>query len=218
MIRKRKKPEKDLRSYYTIILQTGLIITLLLSITAVKVQWTPAREALNLTQEQEVVKMEDVIQTRQEEKPPPPPRPQVPVEVPDDEIIEDQDIHLDADINFDDPLDMPPPPDDEDEQEEEFFVAVEEMPELVGGLEELHKRIQYPDRARRVGIEGRVIVQFIVNENGKVENPRILRSIGGGCDEEAIRVIKESTFKPGKQRGNPVPVQVAQTIFFRLQN
>lgn len=200
-----------------ITLEIGVIITLLMFILAVNIEWKSVHSDIDLTEEQEIVEMEEIIQTEQQEKPPPPPPPKVPVEVPNDEIIEDHNIDLDADINLDDPLDMPPPP-EEDEEEESFFYVAEEMPELVGGIKKLHDRINYPERARKAGIEGRVTVQFIVNKQGEVEDPEVLRGIGGGCDEEALRVIKESTFTPGRQRGEPVRVKFAQTIYFRLQN
>ncbi len=213
---KRKKPKADLRNYHTIFLQTGLIATLLIFIVAAKVNLVSEQAEVDLTEEQEVVEMEEIQRTEQIEKPPPPPRPPVPVEVPNDEIIEDTDINLDAELNLDEPLDMPPPP--EDEPEEDFFVVVEQMPELIGGQKGLYEKLEYPDMARKAGIEGMVIVQFIVNEEGNIENPRVLRGIGGGCDEEALRVIRASKFKPGRQRGRPVRVQASQTIFFRLQN
>ncbi len=214
---KRKNPRNDLRKHYPLILQTGMIITLLIFILAMNVQWKANSNKIDFTKEQELVEMEDIVQTEQQEKPAPPPRPQVPIEVPNDEIIEDQDINLDADINFNDPLDMPPPPEG-DEDEEDFFFAAEEMPTLIGGLQKLHDRIDYPERARKAGIEGRVTVQFIVNRKGEIEDPEILRGIGGGCDEEALRVIQDAKFTPGKQRDKPVRVKVAQTIYFRLQN
>lgn len=213
----RKKPKSDLRKYYTVFLEIGLVAVLLIFIVAMKVEFTSDRGDIDLTEEQEVVEMEEIVQTEQQEKPPPPPRPQVPVEVPNDEIIEDQDIDLDADMNLDDPLDMPPPP-EEEEEEEDFFVAVEQMPELKGGLGALQKKINYPERARKAGIEGRVVVQFIVTENGKVEDPKVIRGIGGGCDEEALRVVKQAEFEPGQQRGQPVRVQYSLPIIFRLQN
>lgn len=213
----RKKPKSDLRKYYTVFLEIGLVAVLLIFIVAMKVEFTSDRGDVDLTEEQEVVEMEEIVQTEQQEKPPPPPRPQVPVEVPNDEIIEDQDIDLDADMNLDDPLDMPPPP-QEEEEEEDFFVAVEQMPELKGGLGALQQKINYPERARKAGIEGRVVVQFIVTENGKVEDPKVIRGIGGGCDEEALRVVKQAEFEPGQQRGQPVRVQYSLPIIFRLQN
>ncbi|WP_445665095.1 energy transducer TonB [Fodinibius sp. AD559] len=213
----RKKPQADLRNYYTIFLQLGMVVVLLIFITAMKVQIVSEKPDADLTQEQEVVEMEEVTQTKQEEKPPPPPRPQVPVEVPNDEIIEDQDINIDADINMDEPLPEPEEPQQE-EEEEDFFVAVENMPKLKGGLGKLQQKINYPDMARKAGIEGRVIIQFIVNEKGQVEDPRVIRGIGGGCDKEALRVVKQAEFEPGQQRGNPVRVQYSLPITFKLQN
>ena len=99
---------------------------------------------------------------------------------------------------------------------EDFFVVVEEMPQLIGGLGSLASQIRYPEMARRAGIEGRVFVQFIVNEEGEVEHPRILRGIGGGADEEALRVVSMARFTPGMQRGQPVRVQYSLPIYFRL--
>ncbi len=212
---KYKKPSSDLRNYYILILQLSLVVVLGIFIGASKIQFISQQSEVDLTQEQEVIEMEEVMQTKQEEQPPPPPRPQVPVEVPNDEIIEEQDINIDADINIDEPL---PESKGSEAEEEDFFVAVEQMPEMKGGQEWLYDNINYPDMARKAGIEGRVIVQFVVDEDGKAENINVLRGIGGGCDEAAIAVIKKAEFEPGRQRGNPVSVQMAQTINFQLQN
>lgn len=212
----RKKPNADLRQYYTVFMELGLVVVLLIFIVAMKVEFVSEKKAVDLIEEQEVVKMEDVTQTKQEEKPPPPPRPQVPVEVPNDEIVEDQNLDISADINMDEPLEMPEEP--PEEEEDDFFVAVENMPELKGGLAGLQRQINYPDMARKAGIEGKVIIQFIVNEQGRVEDPRVMRGIGGGCDEEALRVVKQAEFQPGMQRGEPVRVQYSLPITFRLQN
>ncbi|MDZ7683051.1 MAG: TonB family protein [Fodinibius sp.] len=182
-----------------------------------KIEFVSEPPKTDLTEEQEVVKMEDVTQTKQEEKPPPPPAPQVPVEVPNDEIIEDQDININADLQMDQKLEMPDPPEQE-EEEENFFRAVENMPKLKGGLAGLQKKVNYPEMARKAGIEGTVNIQFIVNKKGQVEDPKIIRGIGGGCDEEALRVIKNAEFTPGRQRGKPVRVQYSVPIRFQLQN
>lgn len=214
----RKKPDADLRKYYTVFLEFALLLVLIIFLIATKVELRPAEQELNLTEEQEVVQMEDIIQTKQEERPPPPPKPQVPVEVPNDEIIEDDEILFDSDFNIDDPLEMPPPPDEEEEDEEDFFVAVEQMPSLIGGQKKLQGCVEYPSRARKAGIEGRVIVQFIVNEEGKVEDPRVIRGIGGGADEEALRCVRQAEFEPGRQRGEPVRVQYSLPVIYRLQN
>lgn len=214
----RKKSQADLKKYYTVFLELGLIVALLIFIAAAKVNLQSEKSDVDLTSEQEVVEMEEIIQTKQIEKPPPPPRPPVPVEVPNDEVIEEQVINIDAELSFDEPLDLPPPPQGDDDNDEDFFVVVENMPELIGGLAALQKDIRYPEMARKAGIEGRVIVQFIVNEEGKVENPHVVRGIGGGCDEEALRAVSNALFKPGRQRGNPVRVQYSLPVIFKLQN
>lgn len=214
-ILERKKPEANLKNYYNVFLLSGLVIVLCVftGISRIPIQGNPT-EVIVLN-EQELIEMEEIVQTRQMETPPPPPRPPVPVEVPDDEIIEDIDINIDADLSFDGPLTLPPPP---EEPEEDFFVVVEKMPELIGGLAELQRGIKYPEIARKAGIEGRVFVQFIVNERGEVENPRVIRGIGGGCDEEALKAIQNARFIPGLQRGRPVRVQYNLPIVFQLQN
>lgn len=100
---------------------------------------------------------------------------------------------------------------------EDFFVVVEQMPELKGGMSGLMSDITYPEEARKAGIEGRVIVQFIVNEQGQVEDPQIIKGIGGGADEEALRVVKNAEFVPGQQRGQAVRVQYSLPVIFKLQ-
>lgn len=214
----RKKPEADLSKYYTVFLQLGMILTLAIFILAVNIDITSFAPEEYQLDEQEIVEMEEVIQTEQIETPPPPPRPPVPVEVPNDEIIEDVDIDISSDFDLNDRLDMPPPKQEEEEPEEDFFVVVEEMPQLIGGLASIQNEIEYPEMARRAGIEGRVYVQFIVNEKGEVEDPRVIRGIGGGADEEALRAVKQAKFKPGMQRGRPVRVQYSLPVVFRLQN
>ena len=102
--------------------------------------------------------------------------------------------------------------------DDDFFVVVEEMPILIGGLASVQSKVLYPEMARRAGIEGRVTVQFIVNENGDVEDPRIIRGIGGGCDEAALAAVSEAKFEPGMQRGRPVRVQYSMPVVFRLNN
>lgn len=97
-----------------------------------------------------------------------------------------------------------------------FLKVSEEMPQLIGGLEELQKNIKYPEDALEKGIEGRVFVQFIVNKDGNVSDAKVIRGIGGGADEEALRVVREAKFEPGYQNGEPVRVQYALPISFRL--
>ncbi|NGP75873.1 M56 family metallopeptidase [Balneolaceae bacterium YR4-1] len=126
---------------------------------------------------------------------------------------------LDRETAFND-LKAPPAPGTKTESssaKDDHFVVVEQMPELKGGMQSLMSNITYPEEARKAGIEGRVIVQFIVNKEGQVENPQIIKGIGGGADEEALRVVKEAEFTPGYQKGQPVRVQYSLPVVFKLQ-
>ncbi len=216
----RKKPAVDLRRSYIINIQVGLILTLLAFILVFKANLNFGREFEIIEVEQEIIEMEEIIQTEQELTPPPPPRPPQPEPVPDDEIVEDMFFDLDTDLDLDAPLDLPPPPppEEEEEDEPEVFQVVEDMPEPAGGMAAIYNAIRYPDAARRAGIEGRVIIQFIVDENGQVRDPVVVRGIGGGCDEAAIAAIQAVEWTPGRQRGRPVRVQFQLPIMFRLQN
>jgi len=98
----------------------------------------------------------------------------------------------------------------------DVHIVVETPPELVGGLKSIQSNIKYPELARRAGIEGRVIVKFIVDEQGNVVDPHIIRGIGGGCDEAALEAVKQAKFEPGKQRGKAVRVQYSLPITFEL--
>jgi TonB family protein len=103
-----------------------------------------------------------------------------------------------------------------------FLVSVDTPPEFTDGVEGLYKfigkNIRYPSEARRNGTQGRVIVNFIVEENGTLTNIKVVRGIGDGCDEEAVRIIKisSSLWKPGVQNGKPVRVSYTVPISFQL--
>jgi len=105
--------------------------------------------------------------------------------------------------------------------EEEIFQVVEEMPEFPGGmdklLEYLGKNIKYPTIAQEQGIQGRSIIEFVVNKDGSIVDPKVIRSLHPKCDEEAMRVIKGMPkWKPGKQRGKPVRVKYTVPVQFKL--
>jgi protein TonB len=217
----RKTEEANLREEYPVWIQLGLVVAL--SILLIGFSWDLQNQQqfqVDL-EEQDVVEMEEVQQTKQEVKPPPPPKPPVPMEVPNDEIIEDQNVDFDASLDLDESLDTsqgPPPPDDgEEEEEQEVFVVVEDSPELMGGLAALQGEVQYPEFAKKAGIEGRVFVQFVVDEDGNVQNPKVTRGVHKLLNEEAIRAVKQMKFKPGKQRGKPVKVQMSLPVTFRLK-
>lgn len=110
----------------------------------------------------------------------------------------------------------PAPPLPDQSAHLETYLVVEQMPQLIGGLRSIQQKMRYPIIAKKAGIEGRVILQFVVNKEGEVENPIVARGIGGGCDEEAIRVIRAAQFKPGSHQGEPVRVKMSLPLTFRL--
>jgi protein TonB len=164
--------------------------------------------------------------TKQEEQ-----KPQ-PVEVPKQttqlEIVQDdvevEDIEINAEVDQQEVIEEYVPVEVEEEEvvEQEIFQIVEEMPAFPGGeaklMEYVAKNIKYPQIARETGIQGRVFVGFVVEPDGSVSNVKVLRGIGGGCDEEAMRVVKSMPkWKPGKQRGKAVRVSYMLPVNFKLQ-
>lgn len=109
-----------------------------------------------------------------------------------------------------------------DPPKDEIFRSVEQMPEFPGGPEALRKylanNIRYPNVAKEEGIEGRVVVQFVVDRDGSVNNVTILRDLGGGCGKEAVRVVNSMPkWKPGKQNGQAAKVYYTLPVSFKLQ-
>lgn len=146
-------------------------------------------------------------------------------EVSDDIEIEELKLNFDVevteDMSIEDPvpfvLEEPLP----EEEVEEVFVIVETRPEPVGGMQAfydyLNANLKYPAEARQMRISGRVYVQFIVEKDGSISNIEVVKGIGGGCDEEAVRVLGNApAWKPGKQRGRPVKVKMTIPIFFTI--
>ncbi len=99
--------------------------------------------------------------------------------------------------------------------DETYYVSVDVMPEPFGGFDKLQQNINYPDEARKNSIIGKVFVKAYINENGEVIKTEIVKGLGFGCDEEAIWVVKNTRFRPGKKNGKPVKVQMVIPITFR---
>ncbi|AXJ01495.1 outer membrane transport energization protein TonB [Cyclonatronum proteinivorum] len=214
-----RKPEANINHGYFVRIQLGLVVSMLLFVLIFKVNFSFEPSMDFEVVEREIVELEEIIQTEIIEAPPPPPRPPAPISVPDDIIMDDNLVDFDAFLDFDDAMasqPAPPPPPSDDEDEGEVFVIVEQMPELIGGMAELQRQIVYPEIARRAGIQGRVVVQFIIDEQGYVNDPFVVRSAGGGLDEAAIAAVQKVRFTPGMQRGRPVRVQYTLPVQFRL--
>jgi protein TonB len=214
---KLKNPLADLRLKYKRTFEISLIIALAIMIVAFKFFPDLKGEEVKLEGPQELFTVEDIQQTKQENRPPPPPKPPIPIEAPSDDVLEDIDIgSTELDVNAE--MEAPPPPKEEKKVEEEptYFVAVEEMPEPVGGIKAIQEKITYPEIAKRAGVEGKVYILAFVDESGNVTKANVLKGIGAGCDEEALKAVEKTKFKPGKQRGKPVKVQVSIPVVFKL--
>jgi protein TonB len=107
------------------------------------------------------------------------------------------------------------------EDSTEIIFLAEVQPKPVGGYEsfysQLSKNLKYPRQAIRHGVDGKVFVEFVVDRNGKVNHIKVLKGIGAGCDEEAMRVLALTQWEPGKQRGRPVNVRMVIPVIFKVQ-
>lgn len=225
-----KSKKANLEDKKFIFKEIGLIIALVLVLVAFNSKsYDKKDETTKFTSNNDVI--EEMVEiTRQKEPPPPPPTepPKVitTLNVVDNDMeVEDIEIDAEADDNTEIPEYIPPPDNIEIEEdvvvEEEIFMVVESMPHFPGGDEAfrnyLSKNLKYPQIAKESDIQGTVYVTFIVERNGTINNIKILRGIGGGCDEEAIRVIENMPdWIPGKQRGKEVRVQFNLPIKFTL--
>ena len=132
-------------------------------------------------------------------------------------IIETTQISTTEEAKNEEEINVPPPKEEiEETQELTYFIAVEEMPELIGGLKGIQEKIVYPEFAKRAGVQGKVYIRAFVDEKGNVTNAEVVKGIGGGCDEAALDAVLKTKFSPGKQRGKPVKVQVTIPILFKL--
>lgn len=100
---------------------------------------------------------------------------------------------------------------------DKVYTVVDQMPEIVGGLPALYDEIEYPKEAVRKDISGRVYLQVVVDENGRAQNPKVIRDIGGGCGDAAAEAITKVDFKPGKKAGKTVKVKYSLPVTFRIE-
>ena len=223
----KKNPKKDLEKFKGLFVEIGLVVALALVLMAF--EWKKSDNTDSGFEQMQVVDIpEELVEiTRQEQPEPPKPEPQTTVlEIVDDnvEVQNELDISAEDDQSKEVAAFVAPVVEDAPVQvvEAEIFTIVEEQPGFPGGeaalMEYLGKNISYPQLARESNIQGTVYVTFVVEPNGSVSNVKTLKGIGGGCDEEAIRVVKNMPpWKAGKQRGKPVRVQFNLPIKFILQ-
>ena len=213
---------KSLRAQYGFTLQIGIVLSLLVLLALFTMPLQMKTSFENEIVMQEVVQLEEIVQTKQKFKAPPPPRPIVPIEVPNDEILEEEEFELDVALDLDEmieDLSPPPLPDLETEpelDEGEVFMVVEEMPSMIGGREKLYEFVTYPVMAREANLEGMVVVGIVIEKDGSPTNIEVLKSVHPILDEAAMKAVSKVLFNPGKQRGKPVRVKMAIPIRFKL--
>jgi protein TonB len=110
----------------------------------------------------------------------------------------------------------------DEEDADVIHLFPETKAEPINGYEQFYKQLsenlKYPSKARHMGTQGKVFIEFVINEKGELSNLKVLKGIGDGCDEEALRVLRLTKWNPGKQRGRPVKVKMVQTIIFALNS
>ena len=217
----------DINKYRGLISRVGLTMSLGLVLLAFEFPDFEEQVLVDLgTLDTEMEEQIEIPPT--EQKPPPPPKvvqPQI-IEVPDEEEIEEEIEEVfeefDEEVVIEEPVEVIEEEPKEEEPVDKIFTIVEESAAPVGGMTTFYKfikkNLKYPRQAKRMGIEGKVFLSFIVDKDGGITDVQVIRGIGGGCDEEAVRILKASPkWKPGKQRGVPVRQKMTFPINFRLK-
>jgi periplasmic protein TonB len=222
-----KKTEwANLENKRPLIFSVSLLITMTLVVLAFEFRQSDGKK-IDL-QVSNVLQVEELVEVPPTEILPPPPQtiiqPQI-IEVPNEEEIKEE-IKVEFDVEVTEVTKVAEftvfePPAIEREDTDEIFIVVEQNALPRGGMEGFYKyvnsQLKYPAQARRMGIEGKVFIEFVVDKTGAITDVKAIKGIGAGCDEEAIRVVKNSpSWAPGKQRGKPVRQRMVLPITFKL--
>ena len=225
----KKSPKADLEGKKTTWLLVGFV--LILAAMFVAFEWTERDKQVTAdTGITEPIFEEEMIpiteqQEEQKQAPPPPEAPKVEevlqiaendANVEESTIQSSEENNQAVEIKY-----VPVEVEEEEPEEQQIFQVVEEMPEFPGGMAEclkfIGKNIKYPTIAQENGVQGRVIIQFVVNQDGSIVDPVVVRSVDPYLDKEALRVIKMMPkWKPGMQKGQPVRVKYTVPVTFRL--
>ena len=212
----------DYRKKSALFFNIGLVLSLLIVISAFEWKFVETTAMVFapttfIGEETELIEITEIN----------PPKPKIKVftliEVEEDEVIDIEDIEVDFDaIEVDKIEDIVAPLEPDIEIADEIISIAETMPSFEGGITEFYKfigkHLKYPAQARRMNIEGKVFVYFVVDKDGSLSDIKVVRGIGAGCDVEVLRIINKSPkWNPGKQRGVPVRVRMMLPITFKLQ-
>jgi periplasmic protein TonB len=215
----KKTVKADVHNKSMLFFSIGLIISLSMVLAAF--EYRDKGNPIILSLEKVEDNMDEILDVPSTNHPPPPPKIQLPkiVEVPDDKTIESE-----IQITFDIETVIEPVVEiqvkEEEEVSDEIFNIVEQIAEPIGGTAAFYKylseNIEYPALAKKMSITGRVFCEFVVNRDGTIQDVKVAKGIGAGCDEEAIRVLKGApVWKPAKQRGKAVRSRVFIPIVFK---
>ena len=225
----KKSPKADLEGKKSTSLLIGYVLAL--AVMFIAFEWSERDKKVTTdTGIAELLFEEEIIPiTEQEQKHAPPPPPEAPKAEEIIQIVENDAEVEESTIQASDETDkavevkyVPVEVEEEEVEEQQIFQVVAEMPEFPGGMAEcmkfLSKNIKYPPISAENGIQGRVIVQFVVNQDGSIVDPVVVRGVDSHLDKEALRVIQMMPkWKPGKQRGKAVRVKYTVPVMFRLQ-
>ena len=218
----KKSKSYDLERNRKLHLAIGLIVSL--SLTTVAFEWRTRVEPIEIPTGQELTNpvLPPIPATVQEPPKPKLVQPEIVPVLDDEEVAVDVDIVLDvqlSDETIEDYVTNALPP---EEPVDDVLIIAETQPSFPGGTEAFYRyvgqTVKYPPSAIRRGVSGKVFVEFVVDQDGSLSDIKIVKGIGGGCDEEARRVIENSPrWNPGKQRGQAVRVRMVVPISFTLQ-
>jgi|APTNR8051073442_1049403.scaffolds.fasta_scaffold00003_370 protein TonB len=224
----KKTTRADLDKARPLLFSISLLITMLFVIFAFEIKTYD--EVVVKKELQRTNDFEEIIEVPPTEILPPPPSVQMPriVEVPDaEEIKEEIKVEFDMEVTNETVTQeftiVEQPVKVEEEEADKIFLIVEQNAAPRDGMSGFYKfvsdNIRYPGQARRMNVEGKVFVEFVVDKDGTLNQFTVVKGIGAGCDEEAIRVIQLSPpWSPGKQRGKPVRQRMILPIYFKLAN
>jgi periplasmic protein TonB len=221
----KKTSKADLSNKTMFFFSIGLFITM--SAIVAIFEYKTYEKSVDLGVTQLDGHLDELIDVPPTEQPPPPPpqlqQPQV-VEVPDEEKIDEEiKVNLDVEMTEETKVEQIEIKHEVEEEEDidQIFTIVEEIAEPIGGKTAFYKYItenmKYPALARRMNVSGRVFCEFVVNRDGSIQDVKVVRGIGAGCDEEAVRVLQGAPpWKPAKQRGKAVRSRFHMPLTFKL--
>ncbi|RKY82621.1 energy transducer TonB [candidate division KSB1 bacterium] len=213
----KKSPKCDLRAQYKRVIQLGLVLSLAIHILLLQGYKKLKVKSVKREVKFDTIQVEEIPQTQQEKTAPAPTRPTVPIASEDEDLPDDATID-DTEWDIDDEAPPPPPPPESDDDDVPLFVPYDEPPSPIGGYAAIQRKLVYPEIAKKAGIEGRVVIQALVDENGVVKRTKVAQSLGpNGCDEAAINAIMAVKWKPAMQRDMPVKVWVSVPVIFKLK-